>query len=103
LDRLIGAYPTHGFVIDRAEATELFKNVREPTTLEAHLIDKLGRLSLDPLPESEAIREFLSQKEEDHDDKDDNANTDPGSGDVEDSGTPREGVERTGADSAAPA
>lgn len=30
LNKLIGAYPAHGFVIDRKEAKELFENVVEP-------------------------------------------------------------------------
>jgi Serine dehydrogenase proteinase len=34
LSALIGQYPTHGFVIDRAEAEGLFKRVRKPTDAE---------------------------------------------------------------------
>ncbi|MFN2974922.1 P-loop NTPase family protein [Terriglobus aquaticus] len=31
LARLVAAYPTHGFVIDRKEATEIFKSVEKPS------------------------------------------------------------------------
>ena len=31
LDKLIGSYPSHGFVIDRKEATDLFKDVVAPS------------------------------------------------------------------------
>lgn len=34
LEKLISGYPSHGFVIDREEAKELFSSVREPTTTE---------------------------------------------------------------------
>ncbi|HEL3791281.1 TPA: hypothetical protein UMT86_000907 [Stenotrophomonas maltophilia] len=39
LERLIGAYPAHGFVIDRKEASELFKEVGKPSKEEGDLID----------------------------------------------------------------
>jgi hypothetical protein len=32
LERLVQGYPAHGFVIDKKEANELFKNVEEPTS-----------------------------------------------------------------------
>ncbi len=32
IDTLLGAYPSHGFVIDRKEARKIFKNVDEPTS-----------------------------------------------------------------------
>jgi hypothetical protein len=38
LDRLISAYPTHGFVIDRAEAAGIFNRVRKPNASEERLI-----------------------------------------------------------------
>lgn len=51
--RAIGAlafhYPTHRFVIDRAEAQELFVNVRCPSHDEQRLFDLLGDLALEPL------------------------------------------------------
>jgi hypothetical protein len=60
LDRLISAYPTHGFVIDRAEAQELFKEVRKPTEPEERLIQVLGRLATEP-SELE-VRQYLSDE-----------------------------------------
>lgn len=43
LDRLIAAYPSHEFVIERTEAEEIFENVRRPSDVEK----KLGRLLSD--------------------------------------------------------
>jgi hypothetical protein len=37
LKRLIAGYPSHGFIIDRREASELFHRVREPTEAESSL------------------------------------------------------------------
>ena len=42
LDFIMSEYPSHGFVIDRQEATSLFKNVREPSGTEVLLAYKLG-------------------------------------------------------------
>ena len=47
LERLIGEYPSHDYVIDRTEAEEIFVNVREPDddeTLLAYALQKLSRL-----------------------------------------------------------
>jgi hypothetical protein len=35
-------YPSHGFVIDRAEASMLFSSVREPDEIEAALAERIG-------------------------------------------------------------
>ena len=49
LDRLVGEYPSHGFVIDREEAKQIFKgvieNVREPTDEEKALVNALAPMS----------------------------------------------------------
>jgi len=37
IERLVGGYPCHDFVIDRSEAKELFKEVRKPNGLERFL------------------------------------------------------------------
>ena len=42
LDFILSEYPSHSFVIDRKEASMLFKNVREPTSTEKKLEDTLG-------------------------------------------------------------
>jgi Serine dehydrogenase proteinase len=39
LARLVAGYPDHGFVIDKKEAEDLFKKVREPSDLEYELAD----------------------------------------------------------------
>lgn len=41
--RLITGYPSHGFVIDRGEARELFKNVSSPTEKEERLCEALRK------------------------------------------------------------
>ena len=47
VDKLVGSYPSHSFVIDRDEAKELFDDVREPTesllTLSGLLKSAIGR------------------------------------------------------------
>lgn len=43
LEYLVQTYPSHGFVIDRAEACELFNVVREATETEKMLVRNLGR------------------------------------------------------------
>jgi hypothetical protein len=70
LDWLIAGYPTHGFVIDRNEATALFENVRGPNATEANLIAILDEAASTPLDGSAAIRKHLSdeQKENANDD-----------------------------------
>ncbi len=45
---ILSNYPSHGFVIDRWEATMLFRNVREPNQLEKDLADFLGDSALWP-------------------------------------------------------
>jgi hypothetical protein len=48
LTALAREYPSHGFIIDRAEARRLFKNVRGPHHEEAVLLEKLGQIALVP-------------------------------------------------------
>ena len=43
LEYLVQTYPSHGFVIDREEACELFNEVREATETEKTLVRDLGR------------------------------------------------------------
>ena len=52
LERLVGDYPSHQFVIDRDEAREsLFKNVASPEIAEQLLVNALGEVAVDPLDE----------------------------------------------------
>lgn len=62
LKTLVSGYPSHGFVIDRAEALALFRAVREPNTEEQHLIGLLADKATVPFSENQAIREFLSEE-----------------------------------------
>lgn len=43
LTRLVAAYPSHAFVIDREECVEIFPAVREPTAAERVLLDRLAK------------------------------------------------------------
>jgi len=51
LERLVTGYPDHGFVIDRTEAAELFKNVREPNEKEKSLVTQINSLLVDNIDE----------------------------------------------------
>ena len=42
LNSMLTAYPTHGYVIDRKEASELFRTVLEPTSARTCLEKKIG-------------------------------------------------------------
>ncbi len=65
LEFLVSSYPSHGFVIDRHEASILFVNVREPSLLEAVLAEKIGDRARWPAPFSgDATIEFLSSEPE---------------------------------------
>lgn len=48
LQKLLAQYPSHSFIIDREEANDLFKNVREPKPLEAELIKAIGEFARSP-------------------------------------------------------
>ena len=69
LERLISAYSSHAFVIDRCEAAELFTKVREPNAPEMELARLLGRTALWPIVyPTEPMITFLSEKRESRDD-----------------------------------
>ena len=61
LDFLVSTYPDHGFVIDRREASIIFRDAREPTQTLSALADALGNKALHP-PRigSDGGKEFLS-------------------------------------------
>jgi len=71
LDRLVDEYPSHGFVIDREEAKELFFKVRGPTEKELELAQLLGAPARHP-SKAGAILTFLSnpKQEQTHDNRD---------------------------------
>ncbi|EGN74223.1 hypothetical protein A28LD_2315 [Idiomarina sp. A28L] len=87
LRKLIAGYPSHGFVIDRKEASELFNNVRAPNDKEIFVMDHI----LDELPEKQngAIISFYqyhpNSAEADPDESDaDDKDTHPEAVDMED-------------------
>lgn len=49
LERLVVGYQSHGFVIDREEARELFKNIEEPTADEKEFCELAHELNRHPL------------------------------------------------------
>lgn len=68
LQRLANSYPSHGFVIDREEAKELFENVRIPTEREHELLNLLAHVSKIPNQEqtyfiylSNSLKEKLNE------------------------------------------
>jgi hypothetical protein len=70
IEALIQTYPSHDFVIDRREASEVFRNVREPSHDEVALAKCLGTLALFENPTSTVC--FLSTfGTPDHDTQDD--------------------------------
>jgi hypothetical protein len=92
---LISRFPTHGFVIDRAEAQTLFKKVRKPTEAETNLIVGLGPLATEPGGENGQVRAFLTtEKTDDSQGVDTGANA--GSGNAASSGNTGEGPQQHG-------
>lgn len=57
---LANSYSSHGFVIDKREAEQLFKNVRPCTKSEHALLDCLSELAVKPESPSEYVVEFIS-------------------------------------------
>lgn len=60
LGTLVASYPSHGFVIDMKEASELFKRVRQLTDVERALCDELGPLARHPSTRLEPVVYYLS-------------------------------------------
>ncbi|MHB8224149.1 SDH family Clp fold serine proteinase [Acidithiobacillus sp.] len=48
LKKLTYSYPSHGFVIDRQEAEQLFRNVRQPNPDEVNLVELVDQFLGDP-------------------------------------------------------
>ena len=86
LNRLIASYPSHGFIIDRAEAAELFHRVRPPEAWESELAKFIKSMALETLrkPSSGQVL-FLSHDDDsdlDTDNGDDHGAEDGQSGQV---------------------
>jgi hypothetical protein len=62
LERLVSKYPSHGFVIDRREAANLFRNVRKCNSGEERLVHELGDLA--EVPEEVPVVQYLSKEPE---------------------------------------
>ena len=62
LDQLTTNYPSHGFIIDRLQAENLFNNVREPSVEETNLAILLGAAACDPLPQAGLLSFLNSDK-----------------------------------------
>lgn len=62
LSRLISGYPSHGFVIDLDEATELFKNVRRCNPVEANLANVVAKSQLENVGQSPPTVIYLGGK-----------------------------------------
>ena len=117
LDFILSEYPSHGFVIDRNEASMLFRNVRKPKESEKILEDMLGDQARWPENNGTVERlpyKFLSterpvaksedgQKHSEEDDEDNNAKLGnvegPGFGDANEAAReqPKEGNEESDA------
>lgn len=67
LENLLRGYPSHGFVIDRQEAAELFHRVREPDSEETAFLLELGELAISP--SRKPIAMLFKHEEEDHESK----------------------------------
>jgi len=97
LEKLITYYPSHDFAIDRDEARELFRRVREPTADEAELLTYLEPLLA--LPSNQArfiyLDELLSQADVSEDEEDGDAGAAATSGDAV-GGQPEGGIGETG-------
>ena len=68
LVKLTTDYPSHGFIIDRYQAAELFSSVREPEPDEVKLASELGDITLDPVTPfnpKDPILIFLNTERED--------------------------------------
>jgi hypothetical protein len=56
VDRLVHGYPTHDFVIDFDEASELFARVEKPTALLQELLTRVGPEAYEPAPERALVK-----------------------------------------------
>ncbi len=61
LDFLVQGYSSHGFVIDRLESSLIFKNVREPSSLENDLAMSIGNAAF--IPDGNVIEFFSDELE----------------------------------------
>lgn len=75
LEKIASFYPSHGFAIDRQEASTLFKNVREPSSEEIVLAKKLGDQARWPKLFPTRVEFLSSEKDEPVGERDDSHET----------------------------
>ena len=78
LDYIVSGYTSHRFVIDREEASDLFRSVRNPTENESVLADLLGTNALYPIDQDDMafpLVRVLSQEPSDVTTKNDACST----------------------------
>lgn len=85
LQRLIMDYPSHGFVIDREEATDLFEKVSKPPPLLFEIAESFKDLADTMLGRDEVFMAFLNDFQgpsgsATHEQKDDDGSADAGDG-----------------------
>lgn len=61
IERLIAGYPSHSFVIDRSEATQLFENVRAPTKLEFDLANFFHPIAETAIEQEETVIRLIPE------------------------------------------
>ena len=72
LETLISTYPSHGFVIDREAASELFENVREPDSSLIRLVGEIRPLINKALEENQTIAVHFNRSKKDTEEQDGN-------------------------------
>lgn len=93
LERLVEKYPSHGFVIDKAEAAELFVVVRDATPEENALIRLAPLRTPVRIPNDDTILSFLSEpRKEAANDSDKPQNVGKGGSPTQAGDAPTEGV-----------
>ena len=97
IEKLVGSYPSHGFVIDRKEATELFKDVELPSEQLLAIADAVELFMRWMLEEStgQSYFAFLGDEPQEKPDED-HAGTHPNGEGKADEQTPGDSLSREG-------
>lgn len=62
LERLLAEYPSHGFVIDRVEATEIFNNVEEPSEKLNEIMEFFRHIATMTIEKDDTFVYFISSE-----------------------------------------
>ena len=76
--RLVHKYPSHDFVIDKREASEIFKAIDNPTDDMYDLTDALGQLAFRPNARQVTVRAFREESDNSEERDDDDATNSQG-------------------------